>query len=112
MFTNSLPARHLQALAHRQPRPAPPLYVPFIFFYPPTAPTKQQDRFHTLKSSLAQTLTRFYPLAGRRRALNWFMDANDDPAPDLSLLSSKTCNKSFFSLPSSVINDPSPSKRF
>ncbi|CAL1391917.1 unnamed protein product [Linum trigynum] len=44
---------------------APPLYVPFIFFYPPSAPTKQQDRFHTLKSSLAQTLTRFYPLAGR-----------------------------------------------
>ncbi|CAL1357973.1 unnamed protein product [Linum trigynum] len=47
----------------------PPIYVPFIFFFfpPPgsTGPNPGVRRFETLKSSLAQTLTRFYPLAGR-----------------------------------------------
>ncbi|CAI0455418.1 unnamed protein product [Linum tenue] len=46
----------------------PPIYVPFIFFFPAPASTtgpKPGERFETLKSSLAQALTRFYPLAGR-----------------------------------------------
>ncbi|CAL1357974.1 unnamed protein product [Linum trigynum] len=45
----------------------PPIYVPFIFFFPAPASTgpKPGERFETLKSSLAQTLTHFYPLAGR-----------------------------------------------
>ncbi|CAI0455877.1 unnamed protein product [Linum tenue] len=48
----------------------PPIYVPFIFFFP--APRNRgsnsiagEKKFETLKSSLAQALTRFYPLAGR-----------------------------------------------
>ncbi|CAI0455876.1 unnamed protein product [Linum tenue] len=47
----------------------PPIYVPFIFFFFPgpgsTGPNPGERRFETLRSSLAQTLTRFYPLAGR-----------------------------------------------
>ncbi|CAI0455242.1 unnamed protein product [Linum tenue] len=49
----------------------PPLYVPFIFFFYPapastgSKPGERETIFDTLRSSLAQTLTRFYPLAGR-----------------------------------------------
>ncbi|CAI0384658.1 unnamed protein product [Linum tenue] len=48
----------------------PPIYVPLIFFFLPapgstgSKPAGERN-FETLKSSLAQTLTRFYPLAGR-----------------------------------------------
>ncbi|CAL1356493.1 unnamed protein product [Linum trigynum] len=48
----------------------PPIYVPLIFFFLPApgstgSKPAGEGNFETLKSSLAQTLTRFYPLAGR-----------------------------------------------
>ncbi|CAI0392110.1 unnamed protein product [Linum tenue] len=48
----------------------PPCYMPFIFFYNNPTPGRTgsklyRQRLDDLKSSLAHTLTRFYPLAGR-----------------------------------------------
>ncbi|PRQ27334.1 putative vinorine synthase [Rosa chinensis] len=47
----------------------PPVYVPMVMFYPPVSPlnTTRSERSQALKQSLSETLTRFYPLAGRIR---------------------------------------------
>ncbi|CAI0443977.1 unnamed protein product [Linum tenue] len=45
-------------------------YTPLVFFYPAHGSKTGQERLHVLKSSLAQALTRFYPLAGRLSRLN------------------------------------------
>ncbi|CAI0387081.1 unnamed protein product [Linum tenue] len=47
---------------------APPLYMPCVFYYPQRSSESESSgdrRIDILKSSLAEALTRFYPLAGR-----------------------------------------------
>ncbi|OUZ99374.1 Transferase [Macleaya cordata] len=61
---------------------SPPLYVPIILFYAPTADHihDHHRRYHhvdMLKRSLSNTLTRFYPLAGRFKD-NILIDCNDE----------------------------------
>ncbi|XAR50299.1 Vinorine synthase [Bertholletia excelsa] len=56
----------------------PPVYVPLIFFYP-SHEYDRDLRFESLKQSLSNTLTRFYPLAGRLRD-NAYVDCNDTGA--------------------------------
>ncbi|KDP30966.1 hypothetical protein JCGZ_11342 [Jatropha curcas] len=57
---------------------APAAYVPMILYYAPTADSivKNQERINLLKKSLSQTLTKFYPLAGRVKQ-NLFIECND-----------------------------------
>ncbi|XP_004292913.1 PREDICTED: vinorine synthase-like [Fragaria vesca subsp. vesca] len=59
----------------------PPVYVPMILFYPPVSPpiSTSSERSQALKQSLSETLTRFYPLAGRIRS-NLCIDCNDEGA--------------------------------
>ncbi|GAB2227765.1 hypothetical protein Droror1_Dr00009592 [Drosera rotundifolia] len=52
----------------------PPFYVPFIFFY---HTTDGHFKIPQLKESLAETLTKFYPLAGRIKD-NTSIDCNDE----------------------------------
>ncbi|XP_065859043.1 stemmadenine O-acetyltransferase-like [Euphorbia lathyris] len=59
---------------------SPAAYVPMIIYYAPTPDSsdiKIQKRVHLLKKSLSETLTEFYPLAGRVKE-NSFIDCNDD----------------------------------
>ncbi|WCJ36218.1 HXXXD-type acyl-transferase family protein [Euphorbia peplus] len=59
---------------------SPPAYVPMIIYYAPTPHTSQintQTRVHLLKTSLSETLTEFYPLAGRVKE-NSFIDCSDE----------------------------------
>ncbi|KAM5565285.1 hypothetical protein ABKV19_019355 [Rosa sericea] len=64
----------------------PSIYVPMILFYPihpnPTASANSANtsqRSKLLKQSLSETLTSFYPLAGRIRD-NLSIDCNDEGA--------------------------------
>nr|XP_011459078.1 PREDICTED: vinorine synthase-like [Fragaria vesca subsp. vesca] len=59
----------------------PPVYIPMILFYRPVSPlnTTSSERSQALKQSLSETLTRFYPLAGRIRS-NLCIDCNDEGA--------------------------------
>lgn len=58
---------------------SPPIFVPLIFFY--EKPDKDKDAISNhLKKSLSDTLTRFYPLAGRIKE-NLFIDCNDGGIP-------------------------------
>ncbi|KAJ0094106.1 hypothetical protein Patl1_16845 [Pistacia atlantica] len=59
---------------------APAVYGPMIFFYPNGATTHHAsiaEQSHHLKKSLADTLTRFFPLAGRIKD-NFTIDCNDN----------------------------------
>ncbi|XAR50298.1 Vinorine synthase [Bertholletia excelsa] len=56
----------------------PPVYVPLIFFYS-SYKSDRVPRFESLKQSLSNTLTRFYPLAGRLRD-DAYVDCNDTGA--------------------------------
>ena len=54
---------------------ATPVFMPMVFFYPIDCDVN--DRTERLKKSLSETLTRFYPLAGRVKD-NAFIDCNDE----------------------------------
>ncbi|XP_059658974.1 stemmadenine O-acetyltransferase-like [Cornus florida] len=58
---------------------SPSLYVPLIFFYAPNkdCEVKIMDRINVLKKSLSETLTRFYPVAGRTKD-NLLIECNDE----------------------------------
>lgn len=58
---------------------APAAFVPMIMYFAPTADSnlKNQERIDLLKKSLSQTLTLFYPLAGRLKE-NLFIECNDE----------------------------------
>ncbi|XP_060169261.1 acetyl-CoA-benzylalcohol acetyltransferase-like [Lycium barbarum] len=58
---------------------APPLYVPILFHYLPISEgiTEKCDK---LQKSLAETLTKFYPLAGRFRKDDLSIHCNDEGA--------------------------------
>ncbi|XP_065860974.1 stemmadenine O-acetyltransferase-like [Euphorbia lathyris] len=58
---------------------APPLYIPIIFFYPSTPQTSSKEKSDRLKKSLSETLTLFYPLAGRIKN-KYSIDCNDEGA--------------------------------
>lgn len=58
----------------------PPVYVPIILFYPTNVGDgvfEDVQRSDRLKKSLSETLTRFYPVAGRIKD-NFSVDCNDE----------------------------------
>ncbi|OVA20488.1 Transferase [Macleaya cordata] len=59
---------------------SPSFYVPLILFYGAAAPdATDHHRSDMLKRSLSETLTRFYPVAGRiKDNNNIYVDCNDD----------------------------------
>lgn len=62
-------------------RRVPPIYVPILLFY--TGSDIEDDYASIssrLKNSLSQTLTHFYPLAGRMRSEQASVDCNDEGA--------------------------------
>ncbi|KAK1374422.1 acetyl-CoA-benzylalcohol acetyltransferase-like [Heracleum sosnowskyi] len=56
---------------------APPAHVPLVFFYE-NFPV--EGKLEQLVNSLSETLTRFYPLAGRFVKEGFYIDCNDDGA--------------------------------
>ncbi|KAF8378155.1 hypothetical protein HHK36_029492 [Tetracentron sinense] len=56
---------------------APPVYVPILLFYPFDDSNTNAEKSNLLKKSLPQTLTHFYPLAGRVKD-NRFVDCTDE----------------------------------
>ncbi|XP_065860873.1 stemmadenine O-acetyltransferase-like [Euphorbia lathyris] len=58
---------------------APPLYIPIILFYSSTPQTSFKEKSDPLKKSLSETLTLYYPLAGRIKN-NYSIDCNDEGA--------------------------------
>ncbi|KAH7836353.1 hypothetical protein Vadar_000228 [Vaccinium darrowii] len=70
---------------------SPSYYVPILFFYAPYPNTtgvsggsdeKRTETSQRLKKSLSETLTRFYPLAGRMKThASIVVDCNDEGAP-------------------------------
>lgn len=60
---------------------APAMYTPLILFYPTANIIVDQEPliFQHLRKSLSETLTHFYPLAGRLRS-NLYIECNDEGA--------------------------------
>ncbi|KAF8378154.1 hypothetical protein HHK36_029491 [Tetracentron sinense] len=58
---------------------SPPVYVPILLFYPFDDSNTNAEKSNLLKKSLSETLTHFYPLAGRVKD-NRFVDCNDEGA--------------------------------
>ncbi|WCJ36913.1 HXXXD-type acyl-transferase family protein [Euphorbia peplus] len=58
---------------------SPPIYIPIILFYPSTPKTSFKEKSDRLRKSLSETLTLFYPLAGRIKS-NYHIDCNDKGA--------------------------------
>ncbi|XP_035540259.1 stemmadenine O-acetyltransferase-like, partial [Juglans regia] len=58
---------------------APPVFMPLVLFFPNLEAHNSLTNLHKLqlKKSVSETLTRFYPLAGRVKD-NLFIDCNDD----------------------------------
>ncbi|KAJ4848945.1 hypothetical protein Tsubulata_034181 [Turnera subulata] len=62
---------------------APPAYLPFIFYYQADAkpiPAEQDERCNQLERSLSETLSLYYPLAGRYNQDKLMVDCNDEGA--------------------------------
>ncbi|MCD7449649.1 hypothetical protein HAX54_000879 [Datura stramonium] len=57
---------------------APRLYVPVLFHYLPSSEGIITERCDKLQNSLAETLTKFYPLAGRFREDELSIHCNDE----------------------------------
>lgn len=77
---------------------APPVYMPLVLFYPADT-LSRSEKSDQLKKSLSQTLTRFYPLAGRVKD-NLYVDCNDEGIPYVE--AQVSCQLS------DVISDPVP----
>lgn len=56
---------------------APPIFMPLLLFFPKDDLLTNQEKLSMIKRSLSETLTRFYPLAGRLRD-NLYVECNDD----------------------------------
>ncbi|KAM3753927.1 hypothetical protein ACB098_03G129100 [Castanea mollissima] len=56
---------------------ATPVFMPMILFYPSDNNSINANRLNRLKKSLSETLTNFYPLAGRVKD-NSFINCNDE----------------------------------
>ncbi|KAL3835645.1 hypothetical protein ACJIZ3_010381 [Penstemon smallii] len=59
---------------------APPIFMPLVYFYPLDNNVSNSTKSIKLKTSLSQTLTTFYPLAGRLID-DLYVDCNDHGAP-------------------------------
>lgn len=59
---------------------SPPIFMPLVEFYGGSDGDTTTSRCDGLKRSLAEALTRFYPLAGRVRE-NHIVDCNDEGVP-------------------------------
>ncbi|MCD7449652.1 hypothetical protein HAX54_000882 [Datura stramonium] len=57
---------------------APRMYVPILFHYLPTSEGSIAERCDKLQKSLSQTLTKFYPLAGRFSEDEFTIHCNDE----------------------------------
>ncbi|OVA13187.1 Transferase [Macleaya cordata] len=60
---------------------APPVYVPAVLFYSPASNNKTKvasSHSDLIKKSLSETLTMYYPFAGRLKADSFIIDCNDD----------------------------------
>ncbi|KAK3027570.1 hypothetical protein RJ639_042339 [Escallonia herrerae] len=57
---------------------APQLQVSLVFFYPASDGTKDESSTDHLEKSLSETLSRFYPLAGRFVSVDLCIDCNDE----------------------------------
>ncbi|CAL2253383.1 unnamed protein product [Prunus armeniaca] len=82
----------------------PPIYTSLVLFYEfngKIPPTITEISKH-LKKSLSEILTLFYPLAGRLRVENHFVDCNDKGIPYLEGLVKPNCQLCDF------LNDPVP----
>ena len=81
----------------------PEIFMPFVLFYPKdgTANYSNLERHDVIKKSLSQTLTRFYPLAGRVKE-NLYVDCNDEGVHYVE--AKANCKLSEF------LEDPSPAE--
>lgn len=59
---------------------AVPVFMALVLFYPNDRTNTVAYRIHKIKNSLSDTLTRFYPLAGRAKD-NTFIECNDEGVP-------------------------------
>ncbi|KAJ9163860.1 hypothetical protein P3X46_023488 [Hevea brasiliensis] len=59
---------------------APPVYIPIILFYSASSENFCKKSHHQLKTSFSETLTHFYPFAGRLKD-SFSVDCNDEGAP-------------------------------
>ncbi|KAK4399639.1 Vinorine synthase [Sesamum angolense] len=59
---------------------APPVFMPFVYFYEADAKFSSPEKSNHLKKSLSQILSMFYPLAGRL-VDDLYVDCNDQGAP-------------------------------
>ncbi|XP_010556178.1 PREDICTED: vinorine synthase [Tarenaya hassleriana] len=62
---------------------APPIFMPFVFFYTNGENLTRQERTDRIKRSLSETLNLFYPLAGRVRNSNGscYVECNGEGVP-------------------------------
>ncbi|KAK3418942.1 stemmadenine O-acetyltransferase [Eucalyptus grandis] len=80
---------------------SPPIFMPLLLFFPKDDLLTNEEKLSKLRRSLAETLTRFYPLAGRSRD-NLYVECNDDGVP--FAVARATCQLS------EVLESPDPEK--
>ncbi|GLU21789.1 hypothetical protein SLE2022_379050 [Rubroshorea leprosula] len=56
----------------------PPIFMPLVMFYPSETNTNGVEQAEKIKKSLSEALTIFYPLAGRIKVDNAYVDCNDE----------------------------------
>ncbi|PIN26397.1 Vinorine synthase [Handroanthus impetiginosus] len=78
---------------------APPIFMPLVYFYPSDNNLSISEKSNHLKKSLSETLSRFYPLAGRLVG-DLYVDCNDDGVPYFE--AEANCNLS------QIITNPNP----
>ncbi|KAB1201186.1 Salutaridinol 7-O-acetyltransferase [Morella rubra] len=79
----------------------PPIFMPFVLFYPRDANLSSEERQDRIKKSLSEALARFYPLAGRVKD-NFHVDCNDEGVHYVE--AEATCTLSEF------LEDPDPAE--
>ncbi|KAB1201176.1 Vinorine synthase [Morella rubra] len=79
----------------------PPIFTPFVLFYPRDANLSNEERVDQIKKSLSEALTHFYPLAGRVKD-NSHVDCDDEGAHFVE--AKATCTLTEF------LEDPNPAE--
>ncbi|XP_030527727.1 stemmadenine O-acetyltransferase-like [Rhodamnia argentea] len=80
---------------------APPIFMPLLLFFSKDDPLTNEEKLSKIKRSLSETLTGFYPLAGRLRD-NLYVECNDDGVH--FVVAQATCRLS------EVLESPDPEK--